>query len=126
MSETPLTPQELDDKISDAYSRDRYRNGFIPCIKMLRKRGLSDREIEAVLRSKWTRWAADWAEGEFGYSCGYMTASAFEKYMFYAHKYGKNPNDWKVKKYIPLDKKQVQNDIDQLVIGTFGRLYEEQ
>jgi len=50
-----LTTKELAEKTSDAYSFDRY-NSWEACVKKLRNNGLNDREIEAVLRSKWTRW----------------------------------------------------------------------
>lgn len=48
------------------YSLDNYGGDWTACIKMLRKRGMSDREIEAVLRSKWTRWAADASSKSYG------------------------------------------------------------
>jgi hypothetical protein len=55
------------EELSDAYSSDRYRGGFSGCIRMLRKRGYNDREIEAILRSKWTRWAGDSSDNRYGY-----------------------------------------------------------
>lgn len=52
--------ETLVDKTASAYSFDAYgEKGWRSCIKMLIKRGLTDRQIEAVLRSKWTRWAGD-------------------------------------------------------------------
>lgn len=60
-----LTVQELSEKTSDAYSFDRY-NSWKACIKKLRKADYDDREIEAILRSKWTRWAADAANKPYG------------------------------------------------------------
>lgn len=60
-----LTVKELSEKTSDAYSYDRY-NSWEACIKKLRKAGYSDREIEAILRSKWTRWAADSSSAPYG------------------------------------------------------------
>lgn len=53
------TVQELAEQLEDAYSSGRYKNGWSGCIKMLRRRGYNDRQIEAILRSKWTRWAND-------------------------------------------------------------------
>jgi hypothetical protein len=53
---------EFAKKLADAYSTNRYVGGWSACIKKLRARGLNDREIEAVIRSKWTRWAADSSE----------------------------------------------------------------
>ena len=53
----------LADRISDAYSFDRYGvTGWRACVRMLSRRGFNDREIEAIMRSKWTRWAADSAK----------------------------------------------------------------
>lgn len=60
-----LTTKELAEKTSDAYSFDRY-NSWEACVKKLRANGLNDREIEAVLRSKWTRWAADMSKNVYG------------------------------------------------------------
>lgn len=57
--EAKLTDHELAEKCSDAYSTDSYRGGWNGCVKMLRKRGYDDEQIEAILRSKWTRWAGD-------------------------------------------------------------------
>lgn len=53
-----LTTKELAEKTSDAYSYDRY-NSWEACVKKLRNHGCNDFEVEAILRSKWTRWAAD-------------------------------------------------------------------
>jgi hypothetical protein len=57
-----LPVAELAEKCSDAYSTDSYHNGWNGCIRMLRKRGYDDRQIEAILRSKWTRWTGDGSE----------------------------------------------------------------
>jgi len=59
----------LAELLSDAYSADRYRGGWSGCIRMLRKEfSFSDREIEAILRSKWTRWAADSSSKSYGHA----------------------------------------------------------
>lgn len=49
---------EFTEELSDAYSTGRY-GGWKPCIKMLRSRKYNDKEIDVIIRSKWTRWAAD-------------------------------------------------------------------
>lgn len=55
---------ELADFTSDAYSFDRYgRKEWILCAKMLLARGFTMIEAEAILRSKWPRWAGDAAAG---------------------------------------------------------------
>lgn len=46
-------------RLENAYSTDRYRNGWSGCVRMLLKRGYNEAQIEAIIRSKWTRWAAD-------------------------------------------------------------------
>lgn len=51
--------KQFAEELSIAYSTGRYERGWMPCIKMLRKRGYNDQQIEAIIRSKWTRWAAD-------------------------------------------------------------------
>jgi hypothetical protein len=51
----------------DAYSFDRYGSlNWARCIRALRSRALADRDIEIVLRSKWTRWAADHGNKRYG------------------------------------------------------------
>lgn len=54
------------EELSDAYSTESYRGGWIGCIKMLRRRGYDDRQIEAIIRSKWTRWAGDHSSNRYG------------------------------------------------------------
>ncbi len=58
---------QLADELSDAYSTTRYKNGWRASIKMLRRRGYDDRQIEAIIRSKWTRWAADGSNNRYGH-----------------------------------------------------------
>jgi len=65
---TTMTISELAEKCSDAYSVDNYKGGFGSCVAMMRRRGYNDDEIEAVLRSKWTRWAADSSDKNYGYN----------------------------------------------------------
>jgi hypothetical protein len=47
------------ERLSNAYSTERYVGGWSGCIAMMRERGYTDLQVEAVIRSKWTRWAAD-------------------------------------------------------------------
>ena len=44
----------------------RYAGGWSASIRMLRKRGYDDRQIEAIIRSKWTRWAGDCSNKDYG------------------------------------------------------------
>lgn len=60
-----MTPKEIAEKTSDAYSMGRYRS-WEACARMLQKRGYTDAEVEGILRSKWTRWAADWSDKPYG------------------------------------------------------------
>lgn len=53
------------DASADAYSRDRYAT-WLGVARMLLARGYSNREAEAVMRSKWTRWAADASDKKYG------------------------------------------------------------
>jgi hypothetical protein len=58
--------KEFNEELQDAYSTDNYNGNWSPCIKMLRKRGYDDRQVEAIIRSKWTRWAADGSDKRYG------------------------------------------------------------
>lgn len=63
-----LTSTQIDDLVErtkDAYSFDRY-SSWKACVRLLNKRGYSEIEIEAVLRSKWMRWAGDRSTNEYG------------------------------------------------------------
>lgn len=60
-----MTVEDLADKTSDAYSATRY-NSWKACVKALRKEGYDDMQIEAILRSKLTRWAADHSKNAYG------------------------------------------------------------
>lgn len=53
-----LKAADLARRTSDAYAFGLY-NSWEACVRALRREGLGDGEIEAVLRSKWARWAAD-------------------------------------------------------------------
>jgi len=52
-------------RCEDAYSADRYAS-WTGCADALLKLGLDDLAVEAVLRSKWTRWAADLSSAQYG------------------------------------------------------------
>lgn len=59
------------DRCRDAYSFDRYAPGeWAKAAALLLHMGLSEKAAEAVLRSKWTRWAADAAERDYGTAMG--------------------------------------------------------
>ncbi len=52
--------EELSAKTSNAYSFFRYGGtGWNGAIRLLKGMGLNDREVEAFMRSKHTRWAGD-------------------------------------------------------------------
>lgn len=59
------TVQQIAESTSEAYSWGRY-NSWEACIKALKKMGLTDNEVEAILLSKWTRWAADSSSAPYG------------------------------------------------------------
>ena len=50
---------------SDAYSYDRYAN-WTAVAHLLLDLGLTENQAEAVMRSKWTRWAADQSDAAYG------------------------------------------------------------
>ncbi len=61
-AELAARADRLAEKTADAYSWDSYgERGWRAAIKMLLRRDYSDAQIEAVMRSKWTRWAGDQA-----------------------------------------------------------------
>jgi hypothetical protein len=74
----------LAERTGDAYSYDRYDN-WTEVAKALLEAGYSEREAEAIMRSKWTRWAADFAEGK-GQRYGRVTADSVLAYMKHVHK----------------------------------------
>ena len=79
MATIQVTPREavaIAEKCADAYSADRYAS-WSAVAKMLAKRGLNAREIEAVMRSKHTRWAGDCSDHRYGK----VTANDLAAYM---------------------------------------------
>lgn len=87
----------------DAYSFDAYsERGWRSAIRMLVKHGLTDRQIEAVLRSKWTRWAGDSATNHSkGKRYGRFNGRDLERFINSAKDCG-----W--------------SDVAALTVGTFG------
>jgi hypothetical protein len=85
----------LAERTLDAYSADRYRS-WRACAAILLRRGMTEREAEAVLRSKHMRWAAD----EASISSRRVSSAALERYLA---------------KY-PISKKELAS----LVAGTFS------
>ena len=63
-------------KTADAYSMPRYGNWNAVCA-MLLTRGYTSEGAEAILRSKWTRWAAD--ESNAGY--GHATSADLARFL---------------------------------------------
>ena len=55
----------LADRCGDAYSADRY-GSWSAVAAVLLKQGLTERQAEVVMRSKWTRWAADQSDARYG------------------------------------------------------------
>ena len=49
----------------NAYSFDRYADWVVVCKKLM-SLGLTDNQTEAVVRSKWMRWAADGSSSSYG------------------------------------------------------------
>ena len=64
----PMTRADIDRlaaSTEDAYSFDRYRN-WHACAALLAHRGYTFAEAECILRSIWTRWAADASAAPYG------------------------------------------------------------
>ena len=59
-----------------AYSYGAYKNWKAVCAMLLRK-GFTPEESEAILRSKWTRWAGDGSKATYGN----YTSKDLERFM---------------------------------------------
>lgn len=70
--------KDIAERTSGAYSFDRFRNweAVTQCLLNL---GLDDLQVEAVLLSKWTRWACDLDDSGATYGC--HTSTAMLKFM---------------------------------------------
>lgn len=62
MSKSLFDPVSLATKTADAYSADSYSN-WTACARLLARLGYNEHQAEAILRSKWTRWARDMWQG---------------------------------------------------------------
>jgi hypothetical protein len=89
--------RDLAEKTSDAYSSDRFAS-WESVIQALLNLGYSEIETEAIVRSKWTRWACDHDTGRNRY--GRHTSSAMMRFM----------------------KDTPQSEVTKLVYETFGEL----
>jgi hypothetical protein len=65
MSKFSAAAAALAAKTADAYSADRYQDWTAVALEFL-SNGYSEREAEALMRSKYMRWAADESEQEYG------------------------------------------------------------
>lgn len=74
--------RKIADACQDAYSVERYTSWERVALELVR-RGFDDQEVEALMRSKWMRWAADELEprNRDGYVSGQVTAAAFGRYI---------------------------------------------
>ena len=69
----------LAEKTSGSYSFNRYKN-WNSVIQMLINKGYTNDEIEAIVMSKWTRWACD-QDTRKGVRYGHHTSKALERFM---------------------------------------------
>lgn len=70
------------DACADAFSWDNYgERGWRSAALVLLTRGYSEREAEAILRSKWTRWAADAASERKGWRYGRTTGADLARFL---------------------------------------------
>ena len=92
----------LAEATADAYSWDNYGEArWLACARMLLRRGYTEREAEAILRSKWTRWAADRASSRKGWRYGRTNSADLARML----EHGAEPGS---------------REVAQLVAGTFG------
>jgi hypothetical protein len=70
--------QEVAEKCKDAYSAPAYRS-WASVAAMLLKKGFTPEECEAIMRSKWTRWARDASFKDYRY--GSYPAKVVEDYI---------------------------------------------
>ena len=89
----------LAQKTSDAHSVARY-GSWPACAQRLVSMGMTDLEVEAVLRSKWMRWAADSSDERYGRVPARMIQEALDKSF--------------------KEREGLQRELDDLVVGTFG------
>jgi hypothetical protein len=88
--------KDFAEELADAYSTNRYKGGWAASIRMLRGRGFNDRQIEAIIRSKWTRWAGD-ASGK---AYGHVTSADLSRFLD--------------------SQKDLQREVEYLTEGTFS------
>lgn len=70
--------QRIADHTKDAWSYERYgATRWRACARMLLARGFTEREAVVILRSKWTRWAADNSRHPYGYT----TSADLSRYL---------------------------------------------
>jgi hypothetical protein len=81
-----MTIDQLVERTSDSYSFNRYsKRGWKSSIRVLKSYGFSDEQVEAFLRSKHMRWAADHdGKRKYGYYNGNTLKEYFNKYPQYA------------------------------------------
>ena len=63
MTKTTKRARDLAARTTDAYSSGRYRS-WARVAHLLLREGYTDRQVEAIMRSKWTRWASDQYHGK--------------------------------------------------------------
>lgn len=68
----------LAEKTSGSYSYDRFKN-WEAVVQALLNLGYSEMEVEAIVRSKWARWACDMDTSRNRY--GYHTSSAMLRFL---------------------------------------------
>jgi hypothetical protein len=97
-----MTIKQISEETIGAYSFDRYgQSGWNGAIRVLKSKGMNDLEIQAFLRSKHMRWAAD-----------------SDDKRTYGHFNGQT-----VKEYIENTRNRIdQAELDLLVRGTFEGL----
>ena len=72
----------LADRTADAYSYDNYGEvAWRASAALLLRRGYTEADAETILRSKWTRWAADMASDRKGWRYGRTTSTDLARFL---------------------------------------------
>jgi hypothetical protein len=86
MEDTTMTltarARALADRTSDAYSYNNYgAAAWRASAALLLRRGHTEADAETILRSKWTRWAADMASDRQGWRYGRTTSADLARFL---------------------------------------------
>jgi hypothetical protein len=97
----------LAERTADAYSWDNYgEKGWLSAARELLRRKYTERQAEAILRSKWTRWAGDMATNRSSWRYGRTTGADLGRFID------------------SIEANERVRMVNELEVGTFGSLEE--